>query len=185
MLNLVVSDAYKWSQPYLRYVISLSGRGRLVSDFSLCLPIWVRIFNLQRCSSGRGDPGGENKRGLSLWYPWKSNVAVHVWERAIEGFSWCLRDFLLTASHSSRLSSSSESLLHGWTWAVYSSRRSRTGPAHWRITSVEIHSQNWERKWKIDDIYWISSSNLWHCFCWFSHLFWPFWWLAAVYIVVL
>lgn len=69
MIYLVISDAYiapKVSQPWLRYLISLSGRGRLVSDFSLCLPIWLRILNLQRCSSGRGDAVDKTKRGLSL-----------------------------------------------------------------------------------------------------------------------
>lgn len=62
MINLVASlmpimlDVnFKSQSAKLRYLISLSGRGRLVRDFSLCLPIWVLILNLQRCSSGRGD----------------------------------------------------------------------------------------------------------------------------------
>lgn len=114
MINLVASlmpimlDVnFKSQSAKLRYLISLSGRGRLVRDFSLCLPIWVLILNLQRCSSGRGD-----------------------------------NDFLLTASHSSRLSSCSVSLLHSWTWPTCSSSKSIIGPAHLHITDVEIHSQN-------------------------------------------
>lgn len=39
----------------LKYLISLSGRGKPVMDLSLFLPICLRILNLHRWNSGRGD----------------------------------------------------------------------------------------------------------------------------------
>lgn len=85
--------------------MSLSGRGRLLTELSLCLPTRCRICNLQRCCSGRGDTVEAEGDGVV-----GSCAAAGVIEHVAR-----LRDFLLTGSHSSRPSSSSRSLLHGWT----------------------------------------------------------------------
>lgn len=47
-------------------MISLSGRGRLASDLSLYLPIWLRILSLERCSSGRGDTVDRDKKRVAV-----------------------------------------------------------------------------------------------------------------------
>lgn len=160
MIYLVISDAYiapKVSQP-----------GSGIS--SVCL-VEAGLWVISVCVSPFGSESSiykgaavdavmlwtRQKRGLSLWYPqtiFVSHVCVRKWKSEVdvfacsewEDFAWRLHGFLLTASHSSRLSSSSVSLLHSWTWPTCSSSRSMIGPAHLHITDVEIHSQNWERK---------------------------------------
>lgn len=44
--------------------MSLSGRGRLLTHLSLCLPMWLRIWNLHRCCSGRGATVEEEGDGV-------------------------------------------------------------------------------------------------------------------------
>lgn len=48
--------------------MSLSGRGRLLTHFSLCLPTWLRICNLHRCCSGRGATVEEDGDGGWWWW---------------------------------------------------------------------------------------------------------------------
>lgn len=104
MLNLEVSDAYILKAAIQAEVPDESVWQRQAPDRSQPVSAHVAPYlePAQVLQWARRHCGGRRRRCCG------SRGRVHVTENGA-----CLRDFLFTASHSSRLSSSSRSLLHG------------------------------------------------------------------------